>query len=266
VPNEPDGLVAVGFNRLAALRKNAGNQDEEMNRNEVLTERTNTMVAFMGLRLTCARCHNHLFDPLRQSDYYRLQAFFAPSIPKEIPLATPQEQAAWESEAKVVKDEIEQLKKSFAEMEKQWSQELRNTKLQQLSTNEKRVLDIPAEQRSPEQRTLAFAVEKKLATKGTNRLGVTSELNVKKEMMQALEALETKMPEPLPSVWSLTDDCQQIPEIISWNRGPHSKGNVLPRVPGVFLPENAPEVKDGNGPTTGRRLALARWIAHPTTL
>ena len=268
VPNEPDGLVAVGFNRLAALRKNAGNQDEEMNRNEVLTERTNAVGAvFLGSTLACARCHNHLFDPLRQSDYYRLQAFFAPSIPKEIPLATPQEQAAWESKAKVGKDEIEQLKKSFAEMEKQWSQELRNTKWQQLSTDEKKVLDIPAEQRSPEQRTLAFAVEKKLATKGDD-IGRRhlAELNVKKkEMMQALEALETKMPEPLPAVWSLTDDCQQIPEIHILERGDHThKGKrVGPRVPGVFLPENAPEVKDGNGPTTGRRLALARWIAHP---
>ena len=227
VPNEPDALVAVGFNRLAALRKNAGNQDEEMNRNEVLTERTNAVGAvFLGSTLACARCHNHLFDPLRQSDYYRLQAFFAPSVPKEIPLATPQEQAAWESKAKVVKDEIEQLKKSFAEMEKRWNQELRNAKLQQLSAEEKKVLDIPAEQRSPEQRSLAFAVEKKLASKGDDigrrRL---SELKVKKkEMMQTLEALEAKMPEPLPAIWSLTDDCQQIPEIHVLERGrPYSQ-------------------------------------------
>jgi hypothetical protein len=84
-------------------------------------------------------------------------------------------------------------------------------------------------------------------------------------MMQALEALETKMPEPLPTVWSLTDDCQRISEIHILERGDHThKGKrVGPRVPGVFLPENAPEVKDGNRPTTGRRLALARWIAHP---
>jgi hypothetical protein len=267
-PNDPDALVAVGFNRLAALRKNAGNQDEDMNRNEVLTEQTNAVGAvFLGSTLACARCHNHLFDPLRQSDYYRLQAFFAPSVPKEIPLATPEEQAAWESKAKVVKDEIEQLKTSFGEMEKQRNLELRQAKLQRLSAEEKEVLDIPIEQRTAEQRSLASRVERKLASKG-DELGrrYLSEVKAKKkEMMQTLEALEAKMPEPLPTVWSLTDDCQHIPEIHVLERGDHAhKGKgVRPRVPGVFLPENAPEVEDSVGPTTGRRLALARWIADP---
>ena len=48
-PGDQEALVAVGFNRLAAWRKNAGNQDEDMNRNEVLTEQTNAVGAvFMG--------------------------------------------------------------------------------------------------------------------------------------------------------------------------------------------------------------------------
>jgi hypothetical protein len=267
-PNDPDARVAVGFNRLAALRKNAGNQDEDMNRNEVLTERTNAVGAvFLGSTLACARCHNHLFDPLRQSDYYRLQAFFAPSVPKEISLVTPEEQAEWESKAKVVKDEIEQLKKSFGEMEKQWNLELRKAKLQRLSSEEREVLDIPAEQRNAEQRNLASTVEKKLASKGDElgRRYLSEVKGKKKEMMQTLEVLEAKMSEPPPAVWSLTDDCQQIPEIHVLERGDHShKGQrVGPRVPGVFLPENAPEAKDRSGPTTGRRLSLAQWIASP---
>ena len=267
-PSEPDALVAVGFNRLAALRKNAGNQDEDMNRNEVLTERTNAVGAvFLGSTLACARCHNHLFDPLRQSDYYHLQAFFAPSVPKEIPLATPEVQDVWESKAKVVKDEIEQVKKSFGEMEKQWNLELRQAKLQRLSAEEKKVLDIPVEQRTLEQRNLASIAEKKLASKGDElaRRYLAEVKAKKKEMMQTLETLEAKMPEPLPAIWSLTDDCQQIPEIHVLERGDHShKGKrVGPRIPGVFLPENAPEVKDRRGPTTGRRLALAQWIASP---
>ncbi len=36
-----------------------------------------TGTAFLGLTFGCARCHNHKFDPVSQSDYYALQAVFA---------------------------------------------------------------------------------------------------------------------------------------------------------------------------------------------
>ncbi len=36
-----------------------------------------TGTAFLGLTLGCARCHNHKFDSIRQSDYYALQAVFS---------------------------------------------------------------------------------------------------------------------------------------------------------------------------------------------
>ena len=36
-----------------------------------------TGTAFIGLTIGCARCHNHKFDPIRQTDYYSLQAIFA---------------------------------------------------------------------------------------------------------------------------------------------------------------------------------------------
>jgi hypothetical protein len=49
-----------------------------MQRQNELDDIINTTgTAFMGLTLGCARCHNHKFDPIRQSDYYSLQAIFA---------------------------------------------------------------------------------------------------------------------------------------------------------------------------------------------
>ena len=36
-----------------------------------------TSSAFLGLTVGCARCHDHKFDPIPQTDYYRLKAIFA---------------------------------------------------------------------------------------------------------------------------------------------------------------------------------------------
>ena len=49
-----------------------------MQRQDELTDMVNTTgTAFLGLTTGCARCHNHKFDPISQSDFYALQAVFA---------------------------------------------------------------------------------------------------------------------------------------------------------------------------------------------
>lgn len=103
-------LVASGFNRLGPLRKNAGNQDVASSHNEVLTEMTNIVgAAFLGVTVGCARCHDHKFDPFRQSDYYRLQAHFAQLQPNDIVLASKEEQEAWKVKAQPVEQQKRRL-------------------------------------------------------------------------------------------------------------------------------------------------------------
>ena len=59
----------------------------------------------MGLTLQCAKCHSHKYDPIPQTDYYRMQAIFmsgyrpgqwVPQVQRKLPEAT----AAQEKEAK----------------------------------------------------------------------------------------------------------------------------------------------------------------------
>jgi Protein of unknown function (DUF1553)/Protein of unknown function (DUF1549) len=107
---EEEALVASGFNRLGPLRKNAGNQEVASSRNEVLTEMTNAVgSALMGVTLGCARCHNHKFDPIRQSDYYRIQAYFSAAYDKDVVKATPAEQADWKARAEPIEQEMKTI-------------------------------------------------------------------------------------------------------------------------------------------------------------
>ncbi len=110
-PKEDETIIAAGFNRLAPLRKNAGNQEVASSRNEVLTEMTNIVgQAFLGVTLHCARCHDHKFDPIRQSDYYRIEAYFSATEPLDLSKATPAEQTAWKAKAEPVQEQMKQVK------------------------------------------------------------------------------------------------------------------------------------------------------------
>ena len=54
--------------------------DQGLRRQNALNDITETTgLVFLGLTIGCARCHDHKFDPIRQADFYRLQAFFAPA-------------------------------------------------------------------------------------------------------------------------------------------------------------------------------------------
>jgi hypothetical protein len=106
--------VASGLQRMGPLRKNAGNQEVASSRSEVLTEMTNIVgAAFLGVTIGCARCHDHKFDAFRQSDYYRIQAYFAATHEKDVALSTEAEQVAWKEKAKATEDEIKKIKRSM---------------------------------------------------------------------------------------------------------------------------------------------------------
>jgi hypothetical protein len=115
-PEDQECLIAVGFHRLGPVRRNAGNQDVASSRNEVLTDQTNAIGSvFLGLTIGCARCHDHMFDPIKQTDYYRLQAFLAASVEHDVPLASTEEQARWKAKFEEAEREIKEIKVQIEE-------------------------------------------------------------------------------------------------------------------------------------------------------
>ncbi len=110
-PENHELLSASIFHRLGAVRRNAGNPDIALSRNEVLTERTDIVgTAFLGLTVGCARCHDHKLDPISQKDYYRLQAYFAATEEHNLSLAAPEEKKTWEERNQKLQAEITALK------------------------------------------------------------------------------------------------------------------------------------------------------------
>lgn len=88
-PHDPDSLVATGYFRLGIYEYNQ--RDVRGQHAVILNDITDvTSDVLLGLGLSCARCHDHKFDPLLQKDYFRLQAFFAPLVQcDDVPAATP---------------------------------------------------------------------------------------------------------------------------------------------------------------------------------
>jgi len=70
------GIIATGFLALGA--KAIAQQDKPKMLADVYDEQIDVVSrAFLGLTLSCARCHDHKFDPLLQRDYYSMSAFFS---------------------------------------------------------------------------------------------------------------------------------------------------------------------------------------------
>ena len=107
-----DSIIATGFYRLGIW------DDEPDNQKAAAWDELDEMVrttgaSFLGLTLGCARCHNHMFDPISQEDYYQFAAFFRNVEPFGVPvsathlkanddgiftpLASPREYAPWQA-------------------------------------------------------------------------------------------------------------------------------------------------------------------------
>ena len=69
------GVVATGF--LSLGPKMLSERDKEKLRMDIVDEQVDTIGrTFAGLTLGCARCHDHKFDPIPQTDYYAVAGIF----------------------------------------------------------------------------------------------------------------------------------------------------------------------------------------------
>ena len=104
--NDAKNLAALGFLTLRRGAADITAEDKIDDQIDVVAR------GLMGLTVSCARCHNHKFDPIPTKDYYSFFSIFANSrAPKDLPLLDPQtadgeKEATLKAEIKKIEDEI----------------------------------------------------------------------------------------------------------------------------------------------------------------
>ncbi len=272
-PDNPEALLATGLNRLYPDEYNAA--DVRRRRQEIHDDLTETTgLAFLGLTVGCAQCHDHKFDPIAQADYYRLQACFAGMLPRDdMPLATSDErgrheaaQAAWEEATRSIRDEIEAILAPHREAS------IKDA-LQKFEPDVRQAVEKPPSERSVLDEQICVQAMKYVTPKLRE---IAKEL--KGDEKQRYESLRAELarfddlkPPALPTAMTISDGAVLAPATFRLVLGNYRKPleQVQPGFPaflGASDPERVP-LADGVQ-SSGRRAALAAWLTrsdHPLT-
>jgi hypothetical protein len=271
-PGDHDALVATGLCRCGPREVVGGNVIPAVKRQNELSEITATVGSvFLGLTIGCARCHDHKFDAIPTTDYYRLQAFFATSELSDVSIADKTEKDRFEAIRKRLDEKAAPLKNQLAALEAPYRDTLKKSKMTMLSAEERVVASTPPDKRTPPQKKLAKGLETSLritweevaAAVSANRGDMERRERLKREIYE----IERALPRPPAHAMALVERKTTGVESFVLRRGDtKSRGpKVAPRPPGVILasqpagaftaiPEKPKEAK------AGRRAALAAWL------
>ena len=257
-----DRLVALGFLRMGTWEADANFKTQL--RQDVLNELTGTVgQVFLGFTVGCARCHDHKYDPIPQRDFYRLQAFFAPMKidNREAPFSDA------EGGSKKMRDKLrtledqaddadESLRKMEADLRTQYRAKAPSapeaTKDAKDGAKAEPRGDFMAALKNP--KDTSFTEEQKAAWRAA-----TDHSKQAREVVARYRPLAYAVSDVVPP---------QVPDLASTyvlaggdlsSRGERVEAGFPQAVVGESKPAEIPFV----GGSSGRRLALADWIASP---
>ena len=279
-PEEVDKLSATGFLRMAPDGTASVDVDQDIARNAVVAETIKIVsTSLLGITVGCAQCHNHRYDPITQQDYYQLRAIFEPALDwkswtppqsRQVSLYTDDdraESARIEQDAKKI--DTERLTKQEQYIQQTFEKELAKLP-EELREPITEARETPEKDRSDAQKQLLkdnpsvnvsagslYLYDKKAA----DDLKVYSDRATKVRETKPEERFVRALTEPLnhdpPAtfIFDRGDPSQPLEQVAAAGLP------ILDPVQSLVLPDNDPSL-----PTTGRRLAYARWLtngSHP---
>ena len=283
-PEIRDLLVATGFLRTAPDETLQNELNTSDIRHQVLAQTVEVVVSsVLGLTLQCARCHSHKYDPIPQQDYYRLSAVFSPAFnpaqwlqpaQRELPDVSAGEKTSINAHNTLINARIAELTKKQEHIRQPLCERLTQERLatlpEPIRADTSEALKTPIERRNEVQKYLAAKfeaqikvdnneIDRGLSADEAARLGELSRqigaANQERRGCGKIQAVYDVAPPP--PTYLLRRGNHQTPGI-----------EVAPGVlrvlcdadhPGLIDPEPVPAT------TSGRRLALARWLTQPET-
>jgi hypothetical protein len=240
-------------------------------RQNTLDDMTDTTgLAFLGLTVGCARCHDHKFEPISQRDYFRLQAFFSSSkFKSDLPVATAAQKQAHAEATAAYNKVAAHLTEALANLEGPITKRLRDAHLAKLPEMARLAHLTPEDERSGAQRELVLDTSKFVVVTGKQlKEAMTAEQSATlAKLRRELKALDHLKPSPLPVAMALQDLGAKADKTFVLVRGElgHRGEEVAPGFPLILSPafEPAPAPIQPLPGSSGRRAALARWLANP---
>jgi len=268
-PGDAEAAIATGFLRQTPYEYNQ--VDAETQWADILGDATDvTADVFLAMGMGCAKCHDHKFDPILQRDYFALQAFFAGITWQDAlwgvdgglsrsPLAAPgpAPDAATVERGAAIERELASIRESCRDLEA-WKG------LSRFPPEIQAIVFTPAADRTPHQEQIAQLAGRQLsfdpAKLPDDERAAYERLT--KELADLTAAGRLPKAEPALTVADVGPEAAVVTIPGKPNAGP-----IDPRVPevlgGATLAPLPRLDEDGEPLSTGRRGALARWIASP---
>ncbi len=222
--------------------------------------------AFLGLTISCARCHDHKFDPISQKDYHRMMAFFEGTEIRRIPVVNKMTEFGYYSAYPRQLQVFE-----YQEAIKALDARVRERRVDEIAAGFDDVIVAayrkPKKKRSVEEQVKAAILERALTEAGLleNPGGYTQDPGHTKEERDLRDTLINKLGEAasraffeLQAATVLGRADVSYPTRMTHRGDWRSTGDVVePGVPAVL--SGAIEAAAPGG----RRKALANWLSDP---
>jgi mono/diheme cytochrome c family protein len=266
---EADALIATGFLRLGQYDSTASIfQEDKKGRNELMADLANTTgSAFLGLTIACANCHDHKYDPISQADHFRLRAFFAAvKFRDDLIVDTAVEREAIDAHNAALDVKIaEYTKQVYAKIDpvkERIAAERRATfpaEIQELLKAD------PKKRDEATKKTLKPYLDQ-LKVKGEDAFALLSDEDKKRDedLWKQINELKGQRRD-FTRAMAMSDEGPAAPKTHLFFQGDFTepRQEVAPGFLSVFDPNDSVIARPAAADTTGRRTALANWIASP---